>query len=401
MSDDLPFSGLKVLDASQGVAAPHCGMLLAQHGADVVKLEPIGGDWGRAIGKTYGDLCAYGASVNRGKRSIAVDLKHDDGLAVAKRLASEADIVLESFRPGVMARFGLDYESVRAANPDVIYLSVSGYGQRGPYAKLPVTDSIMQAFSGIMTINRDKDGIPQRIGMIAIDVFTGLYAFQAVCPALYRRALRGGGARLEISLMQAAAAFQAGKMVEHTLEGAEPDVLGAPLGTFECADGYINMNARRDPHFLALCDLIGRPDLKSDERFTTSERRIANRAQLEPVVREALKTRTRDEWIAAFEKADILAAKVLGYDDFYADPHVRETAAVVWTEQAGLGSIPIPQVPGATPVDAGSPLATTPHIGQHTRDVLAEAGFSVAEIERLEAAGAIRAMAQKARSAAE
>lgn len=389
-SNDLPFEGLKVLDASQGVAGPHCGMLLAQHGADVVKLEPRDGDWGRGIGRRHGQFSAYGVSVNRGKRSIALDLKNPDGLAVAKRLAAGADVVIESFRPGVMARFGLDYDSVAATNPNVIYASVSGYGQRGPYAKRPVTDSIMQAFSGLMTINRDKDGNPQRVGMIAIDVFTGLYAFQAVSPALYRRAMKGRGTRIEISLMQAAAAFQAGKMVEYELEGSEPDVLGAPLGTFKCADGFINMNARRDPHFNALCDLIGRPDLTSDPRFATSEARIRNEAELMPIVRAALETRTRDDWLAALEKADILAAKVMAYGDLFEDPHILETEAVRWIEQHGLGRIPVPNVPGAPVVEHGSELAQSPLIGEHTEAVLAEIGIATDDVTRLVSTGAVR-----------
>ncbi|HKK31465.1 MAG TPA: CoA transferase, partial [Alphaproteobacteria bacterium] len=178
------FEGIRVFDATQGVAGPHCAMLLAQHGADVVKLEPMAGDWGRAIGKKHGEHSAYGLAVNRGKRSIAVDLKNPEGVAIAKRLAAGADVVLESFRPGVMGRFGLDYASVKTGNPSVIYLSVTGYGQEGPYSKRPVTDSVIQAYSGWMSINKDKDGLPQRISIIAVDVMTGLYAFQAVAPAL-------------------------------------------------------------------------------------------------------------------------------------------------------------------------------------------------------------------------
>ena len=253
MDDDLPFAGLKVCDATQGVAGPHCAMLLAQHGADVVKVEPIDGDWGRNIGKTHGDYCAYALSVNRGKRSIAVDLKNDQGLAIAQRLAYGADVVLESFRPGVMGRFGLDYDTVRQHTDDVVYLSVTGYGQKGPNSKLPVTDSIMQAFSGLMSINRDPSGMPQRIGIIAIDVFTGLYAFQAISPALYRRAMRGKGAYLDISLMQAAAAFQTAKMIEHHLEGDKIQSVGVPVGTFQTKDGHMNINARRDA---LICDSL-------------------------------------------------------------------------------------------------------------------------------------------------
>ena len=285
MADDLAFTGLKVLDMAQGVAGPHCGLLLAQHGADVVKLEPLNGDWGRALGKRYGDLSAFGAVYNRGKRSIAVDLKDEAGLAVARKLAEEADVILESFRPGVMARFGLDYATIAKANPSVVYLSVSGYGQEGPYSKQPVTDSVMQAFSGLMSVNKDDRGVPQRIGVIAIDVFTGLYAFQGVAPALYRRSRTGKGAHLDVSLMQSALAFLSAKMIERHMEGPEPTLLGAPLGTYETADGFLNMNARRDPHFKALMGLIGRPELAEDPRYVTADDRVANRVALDEVVR--------------------------------------------------------------------------------------------------------------------
>ncbi len=159
-TDDLPYEGLKVLDISQGVAGPHCGMLLARHGADVVKLEPLAGDWGRKIGKTHGDNCAYGMAFNRGKRSLALDLKNPEGKAIAFSLARVADVVIENNRPGVADRLGLGYDAVRRENPEVVYLSVTGFGQSGPNANLPATDSVMQAFSGLMTVNKDSAGLP-------------------------------------------------------------------------------------------------------------------------------------------------------------------------------------------------------------------------------------------------
>ncbi|SVB49177.1 uncharacterized protein METZ01_LOCUS202031, partial [marine metagenome] len=180
MTNRKPLDGIKVFDATQGVAGPHATMLLAQHGANVIKVEPLEGDWGRTLGKMYGDLCAHAVNFNRGKRSIALDLKSTDGIKVAQKLASDADIVVESFRPGVMARFGLGYMDIKAKRQDVIYLSVTGFGQEGPNKNLPVTDSVIQAFSGFMSINRDSEGTPQRLGMIAIDVLTGLYAYQAI-----------------------------------------------------------------------------------------------------------------------------------------------------------------------------------------------------------------------------
>jgi len=184
-SDEAPaYLGLRVVDLSQGVAGPHCGMLFALNGADVVKVEPPEGDWGRGIGKRHGDFSAYGVVFNRGKKSLALDLKRPEGRDVVARLVAHADVVVENNRPGVLARFGLDYTRVRAANPDVVYVSVTGFGQEGPNRDLPATDSILQAYSGLMSVNKDATGMPQRIGVLVIDVVTGLYAHQAAAAAV-------------------------------------------------------------------------------------------------------------------------------------------------------------------------------------------------------------------------
>lgn len=386
MTDDLAFSGLKVLDAAQGVAGPHCGLLLAQHGADVVKLEPLGGDWGRALGKRYGDLSAFGTVYNRGKRSIALDLKSDDGLAAAKKLALEADVILESFRPGVMARFGLDYASISAENPSVVYLSVSGYGQEGPYSKQPVTDAIMQAFSGLMSVNKDSQGAPQRIGVIAVDIFTGLYAFQAVAPALYRRSRVGKGAHLDVSLMQSALAFLSAKMIERTLEGQTQMNLGAPVGTFETADGFMNVNARRDTHFRSLMALIGMPEMGDDPKYVDSDARIANADEIYAFLRPEMKKRTTAEWLEALHAADILAGRVNDFPDILADPHVQAVMAAPTLEQPGMGAMPMPKIPGA-PAPEGR-RAEAPALGSETREILTELGYDDAHIEKMIGSGA-------------
>lgn len=384
------FEGIRVLDATQGVAGPHCGMLLAQHGADVVKLEPLGGDWGRALGQQYGDHSAYGLSVNRGKRSIAVDLKHPEGVAIAQSLAASADVVLESFRPGVMGRFGLDYASVKAKNPNVIYLSVTGYGQEGPFNGRPVTDSVIQAYSGWMSINRDKDGLPQRIGIIAVDVMTGLYGFQAVAPALFLRSRTGEGQYLDISLAGSAGAFQAGKMIEFHKEGSEPQLLGAPVGTFQTADGFINMNARRDAHFAALCKMIDRPDWAEDPRFADSDSRIANEGAMMDVLRPMMLHKTSAQWLGLLEEADILAAKVHDFGDLFEDEQVKAVDQVQWVEQATVGQVPVPQIPGQPKIDPEGWLAQVPQLGQHTDDILSEIGYDSSRVSDLRAAGAVR-----------
>ena len=184
---EAPYRGLRVLDFGQGVASPYCGMLLGVYGADVIKVEPPEGDWSRFLGTTYGSHTTLSAVYNRGKRSLCLDMKHKDGVAIAKRLAKQSDVLIEGFRPGVAARLGLGYEELSRDNPGLIYLSISGFGQTGPYSKRPGSDSVAQAFSGLVSINAGTDGVPHRVGTTISDVVTGVYAFQAIATTLFAR----------------------------------------------------------------------------------------------------------------------------------------------------------------------------------------------------------------------
>ncbi|MYE58181.1 MAG: CoA transferase [Alphaproteobacteria bacterium] len=403
-ADHSAYAGLRVCDLTQGVAGPHCAFLLAQHGADVIKIEPPGGDWGRGIGKRHGPYSAFFLQVNRGKRSLALDLKQAEARDAAAKVAAEADVVLEAFRPGVTARFGLDYENVRAVNPDVIYLSVTGYGQTGPWSNRPLTDSIAQAVTGMMSMNRDKDGLPQRIGMIAIDVMTGLYAFQAVSAALYARTVRGAPGRyIDMSLQQSAGAFMAAKMIEYHLEGPVPQVVGVPVGTFESADGFVNINARREKHFEALCGLVDRPELAADLRFASYEARIENEAALMAQLRPLVRERSTAEWVRLLGEADIIAGPVNDFGDYFQEPQVLHNSSVAWQEHDAVGRVPMHAVPGIETAPEGSFLATAPDLGAHSRAVLSEYGYSDRDIDGMAASGAVidGARTDRARRAAQ
>ena len=224
------------------------------------------------MGALYGDHCAHSIAFNRGKRSIALDMKQPEALEIVRKMAAECDVAVEAFRPGVMAKFGLSYDDVKKINPSVVYLSVTGFGQFGPNSTRPVTDAVIQAFSGFMTINRDDRGIPNRVNMIPIDVATGLYAFQALSTALMRKFRFGEGTYIDNSLMQSAAAFQAAKIAEYYLEDGEVKPLYQPVGTMKTADGYLNVTAMRDHHYEALCDILDLPELKTDPRFNAREK---------------------------------------------------------------------------------------------------------------------------------
>lgn len=383
------FEGINVLDFTQGIAGPHATMLLAQHGANVLKIEPPQGDWGRTLGAIYDDQCGHSVAFNRGKRSLAMDMKNPDAQAVARRIAEKADIIVEAFRPGVMAKFGLGYEQVKAFNPNVIYLSVTGFGQTGPNASRPVTDAVIQAHSGLMTVNRDKDGIPQRINMIPIDVITGLYAFQGLSAALMRKFRYGTGCYIDNNLMQSAAAFQAAKIMEFYLEGGESQPLYVPVGTMQTADGYINISAMREAHYRTLCDVMGKPEWKDDPRFDSREKRLENEDVIMPLVREVFRTRTTADWAEALTAAGVMNAPVQDYADFMAHPHTKAVEAVAYVDHPRTGTVPMPHIPGLPRIDGPDAFTHSPAIGEHGDAILAEWGYSAAEIAGMKASGAV------------
>lgn len=387
-AERLPFEGFKVLDMTQGVAGPHSTMLLAQAGAEVTKVEPLDGDWGRTLGKMYGDTCAHAVIFNRGKRSVSLNMKEKKAQELVQKAAAEADVVVESFRPGVMGRFGLSYEDVKKTNPNVIYLSVTGFGQEGPYNKLPVTDSVIQAFSGWMTINRDETGNPQRIGMVAIDVMTGLYAFQAISTALMRKVRFGEGGYIDCSLMQCAAAFQAPKVLEHYLEGGQPQTIYVPVGTMKTSNGFINVTAMREHHYVGLCKVLGKPEWATDPRFDSREKRIDQEKVLMPMVRAEFLHKTTEEWAEALTEAGVMNAPVSTYDDFLADEHVKAVDSVSWLDHQTMpGTLPVTNIPGMRKVEGEHPLDEAPSVGQHTDEILQRWGLSQAEADDLVASG--------------
>jgi len=383
----LAYDGLKVFDASQGLAGPQCAMLLAQHGAQVVKLEPPEGDWGRGVGRRYGDHTALALASNRGKRSIVLDMKRPGAQQVAARIARDCDVVIESFRPGVAERLGLGYETLRAENPSLVYASISGYGQQGPYAQRAGTDTVMQAFSAMMSFNRDAAGQPTKIGFLVVDTLTALYAFQAISAALYARLAGGGGRRLDISLMQASAAFLGLKVIEASLEGDTPKALNAPAGVYRTRDGWISVTLSKEIHYDALCRALQRPDLRADPRYASFETRADHQAELAEEIGKELAREDSAHWIARIESAGALASLVNTMPQWLADPHVQATEAAVWTELDGVGRIAVPRIPGVPPPSAAEARAHFPGVGSEGRDVLRDFGFDEAEIARLRGDG--------------
>ena len=376
MSYEAPYRGVNVLDLSQGIAGPYATMLLAQYGGNVVKVEPPDGDWARTLGTRYGDQTAFSIGANLGKRSIALDLKHDGDRAIVHRLAARADVVVESFRPGVAARLGVGYADLSALSPRLVYLSVSGFGQSGPESQRPAMDPILQAFSGLIATNRGLDGLPHRVAPIVVDMATALYAFQALAAALYARRDEPRGRYLEASLMQSAAGLQVVHMMAHYLEGGRMRPGLTPGGSYATADGWMYIVIHRDADFGKLCDALELVDAKADPRFVTNALRYQHLTALTEILNVAFARCTTEQLAKRLKDAGVMHSPVNDYLEFLRQPQLEVTGAIAWLEQPGVGRVPVPNVPGLVPLVSGATRAVAPSLDQHRAEILAELGLA-------------------------
>lgn len=384
----LPYEGLKILDVSQGIAGPYCAHILWQQGAEVIKVEPPSGDWGRFVGVIKGPQSALSVQFNAGKRSLALDTSQEQGREVIAKLAMSADIIVQNFRPGVAKRMGLDYETWSVKKPDLVYVSISGYGQDGPYAFAPASDSVMQADTALMFTNQDEHGVPRRIGALVADVATGLYAAQALSAALYQRLARGVGTHVEVSLFEACAAFQGMQILEYAMVGKTPGgAVSAPNGVFDTADGKMTVLALNNDQFARLCKALGQEQWLSDERFADNASRMAHKQLINDEVNKVMKQRTNEAWMERLKQHEVLHAPVRDYEGLIDHPQSSHLNMFQSLMQPGVGALPYAGLPAAPHRRSVSPA---PVIGEHSTAILCEAGWDKGEISRLIASGIVK-----------
>jgi formyl-CoA transferase len=379
-------AGIRVLDATQVMAGPFCAMQLCDMGADVIKVEPPEGDTTRRMaGCTGTDSPSYNA-VNRGKRGIVLDLRTARGQEAFRRLSSRADVVIENYRPGVMAKLGLDYASLAKNHAGLIYASISGYGQTGPAAGKGGFDLVAQGVAGLMSITGEPGGAPVKVGVPITDLGAGLFALSAILAALHYRHRTGRGQHIDTSLVEAGVAFSVWEATEYFTTGQPPQATGsahrlsAPYQAIRCADGYITLAAANDRLFARLCDALEQPEWTRDSRFADDTRRVRNRSILASLIESVTVLHPRAHWIRRFEAVGLPCGPINTYSQVFEDPQILARQMVVEVDHPTLGHL---RTLGAPVKMSETPAVTrrrAPLLGEHTREVLREAGYSEAEI---------------------
>jgi crotonobetainyl-CoA:carnitine CoA-transferase CaiB-like acyl-CoA transferase len=396
-----PLAGLRVLDLTRVLAGPWAAQMLSDFGADVIKIEKPGeGDDTRGWGPPFltnpdgsrGDA-AYFNSANRGKQSVCVDMATPEGQALLRQLAAQSDVVIENFKVGGLKKYGLDFESLHAENPRLIYCSITGFGQTGPYANRAGYDFMIQGMAGVMSITGSPDGEPMKVGMAVSDLFAGLHAVIGIQAALLHRATTGVGQHIDISLLDSQVVILANQALNYLVGGKVPQRLGnahpniVPYETFKTADGHIIMAVGTDRQYAEFCRIIGAPGLLSSP-YETNRGRVEHRTTLIPLLQPYLLKRTTDAWVAAFEAAAVPCGPINTIDQMFDNPQVKARGMVQHLLRQDGVSVPTvknPIVFSETPTETKPP---SPLLGQHTEQVLRDRlGLSDTEITSLRVKG--------------
>ena len=404
-----PLSHIRVLDLSRVLAGPWAAQNLGDLGAEVIKVErPGAGDdtrgWGPPFlkdgaGKDTKEA-AYYASVNRNKKSITLDISKPEGQAIVREIAAKSAVLIENYKVGTLKRYGLGYEDLKKANPGLVYCSVTGFGQDGPYAPRPGYDFIFQGMGGLMSITGERDGQPgagpQKVGIAITDVLTGMYASVGILAALTHRERTGEGQYIDCALLDTIVAFNANQIVSYFCSGRIPIRYGnahaqvVPYEVFPTADGHIILAIGNDGQFKRFCEIAGCPELAEEARFQTNSQRIVHRAELIPLIAEVMRTRSKQEWIAALEEATVPCGPINNMKEVFEDPQVRHRELRVDIPHASGGTAAVVASPmrlSATPVEY---RIAPPLLGEHNEEIYRELlGKSAAELARLKSAGIV------------
>jgi len=384
----MPLTGLKVLDLTRVVSGPFCSMLLADFGADVIKVEAPDGDPSRVTGILGAGENPYFVNLNRNKRTITIDMKQERGKEIVRRMALASDVLVENFRPGVMDRLGLGYKVLSALNPALIYAAITGFGKTGPYKDRPAFDFIAQAMSGFMSLNGDRTMPSLRVGIPISDTIAGLYAAFGILAALRERDRTGRGQEIQTAMVDglismftfaAAAYFSTGQLPPRN---GNDHMVVAPYGLFNASDGPIAVAPSTEKNWQQLCTALGLENLMSDPRFDSAEKRREHRSEINALVESVIGGRTRQEWIALLNQAGVPCGPVNNLAQAFSDPQVLHQEMVIESAQPG-GPVRMPGFPvklSSTPARLRKP---SPRVGEHTVDVLQELGYREEEIENL------------------
>jgi len=377
--------GLRVIDVTQAMAAPFCTLNLADMGADVIKVEPPGGeDMRRGSAAKNGHAGTF-LAMNRDKRGITVDLKRPEGVEIIRRLVKTADVFVQNYRPGVAARLGVDYETLSALNPRLIYCSISGFGTTGPYAPRGGYDLIAQGMSGIMSVTGDEDGSPAKAGLPVSDLSAGLFGAYGILCALEARERTGRGQLVDTSLLEAAIALTVWEATEYWVTGRAPRALGsahrlaAPYQALRASDGWFTVGANNDKLFEAFCRAIERPDLLADPRFAGSRERMRNRDALIPLIEKTTVQAPRTHWLERLDAAGVPAGSINTYPEALADPQTLAREMVVDLVHPGAGAVKALGVPVKLSETPGAVDRPAPLLGQDNAAILTELGYTEAE----------------------
>jgi crotonobetainyl-CoA:carnitine CoA-transferase CaiB-like acyl-CoA transferase len=397
MPNNLPLEGVKILDLTQIMAGPFCTMLLADMGADVVKVEkPGGGDDTRRMGPPFinGESAAF-LGINRNKRSVVVDLKAQEGVELVKRMVKESDVFVQNFRPGSLERMGLGYEQLREINPALVYCTISGFGTTGPYARRAGFDLVAQGMSGLMSVNGYPDGPPTKIGVPITDLNAGIFAAFGILTAYINRLKTGKGQHVDTSLMESGIACTFWESAMYFATGKIPGPMGsahrltAPYQAFQTSDSYVNIGAANQSNWERLCRAIGRDELIDDSRFTQPSDRMDNIDALTTTLSETFASENSQHWLDTLAEAGVPAGPIYNMADVYADPQVQAREMMVEMDHPTAGRIKNIGVPVKLSETPGSVRSPSPLLGQHTDEVLSDMGCSEEEISRLREAGTI------------